>query len=126
MSESAATEGCRYITPFFRFFFHPTQSNQTMSLPVAFIDGIGGGELMMIMFIVLLLFGADKLPELARGMGKAMREVKKATSGVEQEIKKAMEEEPASKTLPKPPATVPQQSPTPIPDKSPPYPPSME
>lgn len=97
-----------------------------MSLPAAFIDGIGGGELVMIMFVVLLLFGADKLPELARGMGKTLREVKKATSGVEQEIKKAMEEEPATKTLPKPAASVPQQPPAPAPDKFPTYPPSME
>ena len=100
-----------------------------MSLPVAFIEGIGGPELMMIMFIVLLLFGADKLPELARGMGKTLREVKKATSGVEQEIKRAMEEEPVTpKTLPKPVATVPQQPPpaAPIPDKFPPFPPSRE
>ena len=97
-----------------------------MTLSLAFIEGIGGPELMMIMFIVLLLFGADKLPELARGMGKAMREVKKATSGVEMEIKKAMEEPPENKTLPKPPASVPQQPPAPLPDKFPSYPPSME
>jgi sec-independent protein translocase protein TatA len=97
-----------------------------MCLPLAFIEGIGGPEVMMIMFVVLLLFGADKLPELARGMGKTLREVKKATSGVEQEIKRAMEEEPpTTKTLPKPAASVPQQ-PTPIPDKFPPYPPAME
>ena len=80
---------------------------------------------MLIMFVVLLLFGADKLPELARGMGKTLREIKKATSGVEQEIKRAMEEEPAAKTLPKPAASVPQQ-PAPIPEKFPPYPPTME
>lgn len=82
----------------------------------------------MIMFIVLLLFGADKLPELARGMGKTIREVKKATSGVEQEIKKAMDEEPAGKTLPKPTATVAQQPPPPAatPEEYPPYPPSRE
>ena len=93
-----------------------------MNLPVAFIEGIGGPELMMIMFIVLLLFGADKLPELARGMGKTIREVKKATSGVEQEIKRAMEEEPATKTLPKPAASVPQKTV----DTAPPFPPTME
>jgi sec-independent protein translocase protein TatA len=80
---------------------------------------------MMIMFVVLLLFGADKLPELARGMGKTLREIKKATSGVEQEIKRAMEEEPPAKTLPKPAASVPRQ-PAPIPEKFPPYPPTME
>lgn len=46
----------------------------------------------MIMFVVLLLFGADKLPELARGLGKSVREFKKATSGLEEEVRKAMEE----------------------------------
>ena len=97
-----------------------------MTFPAAFIEGIGGPELMMIMFIVLLLFGADKLPELARGMGKTIREVKKATSGVEQEIKRAMEEESESKTLPKPTASVPHQPTSPAVDKAPPYPPTMD
>ncbi len=65
-----------------------------MNLPFAFIDGIGGPELMMIMFVILLLFGADRLPDLARGFGRAVREFKKATSGVEQEVRRAMEEPP--------------------------------
>jgi sec-independent protein translocase protein TatA len=63
-----------------------------MNLSLAFIEGIGGPELMMIMFIVLLLFGANKMPELARGLGKSVREFKKAASGVEEEVRKAMEE----------------------------------
>ena len=37
---------------------------------LAFIEGIGGPELLMIMFIVLLLFGGQKLPEFAKGLGK--------------------------------------------------------
>lgn len=61
---------------------------------LGFLEGIGGPELTMIMFVVLLLFGADKLPGLARGLGKSVREFKKATSGVEEEFKRAMEEEP--------------------------------
>lgn len=65
-----------------------------MNFPFAFIEGLGGPELMMILFIILLLFGANKLPELARGLGRATREFKKATSGVEQEIRSAMEEKP--------------------------------
>ncbi len=72
-----------------------------MSFPVAFIEGIGGPELMMIMFIILLLFGANRLPELARGLGKSVREFKKAASGVENEVRRAMEEEPV-KPAPKP------------------------
>lgn len=72
-----------------------------MTFPLSFIEGIGGPELMLIMFVVLLLFGANKLPELARGFGKSMREFKKAASGVEEEVRRALEEEPAK---PKPPA----------------------
>lgn len=63
-------------------------------LPLAFLETIGSGELLMIMAIVLLLFGGDKLPEMARGMGKAMREFRKATGAMQDELKRAMEEEP--------------------------------
>ena len=57
----------------------------------AFLEGIGGPELLLIMFVILVLFGANRLPELARGFGKSMREFKKAASGVEQEFKQAMD-----------------------------------
>ena len=66
----------------------------TCPLSFAFIEGIGGPELLMIMFVVLLLFGGQKLPELAKGMGKSLREFKKAASGVEEEFKRAIEETP--------------------------------
>ncbi|MCC6415311.1 MAG: twin-arginine translocase TatA/TatE family subunit [Opitutaceae bacterium] len=56
------------------------------------MEGVGGPELMMILFVVLLLFGGQKLPEFARGLGKAMREFKKAAGNVEDEIKRAMDE----------------------------------
>jgi TatA/E family protein of Tat protein translocase len=67
---------------------------------LAFIEGIGGPELLMIMFVVLLLFGGQKLPELAKGLGKSMREFKNAASGVEDEFKRAIEETPDKPTLP--------------------------
>jgi sec-independent protein translocase protein TatA len=47
--------------------------------------GIGGQELLLILVIVLLLFGAKKLPELARGMGKGIKEFKKAQNEDEDE-----------------------------------------
>jgi sec-independent protein translocase protein TatA len=62
-------------------------------LPFAFFD-VGGPEVLVIMFIILLLFGGQKLPELAKGLGKSMREFKKAASNVEEEFKRAIEEAP--------------------------------
>lgn len=66
--------------------------------PLAFIDGLGGPEMMLVFVIVLLLFGGQKLPEFARGLGKTMREFKKAASGVEEEFKRALEEDERKKT----------------------------
>lgn len=53
--------------------------------------GIGGGELVFIMFIVLMLFGSDKVPEMARSMGKAMAQLKNATNDIKSEIQKGVE-----------------------------------
>lgn len=47
---------------------------------------LGGQEMIIIFLIVLLLFGAKKLPELARGVGKSMGEFKKAREDFEKEI----------------------------------------
>jgi sec-independent protein translocase protein TatA len=47
---------------------------------------ISGQEIFVIMIVVLLLFGADKLPEMARGIGKGMRDFKKATDEIRREI----------------------------------------
>ncbi len=56
--------------------------------------GLGGQELGLILLIVLLLFGANKIPELARGMGKGMREFRKAQNEIEEEFSKAGDETP--------------------------------
>lgn len=81
-----------------------------MNHSLAFIEGLGGPEMLMIMFIILLLFGANRLPELAKGIGKSVREFKKAASGVEEEVRRAMEEEPAQPAAPKPAGTIEQQA----------------
>jgi len=47
---------------------------------------LSGSDLMVIMFIALLLFGGEKLPELARGLGKGIRDFKDASEGVKREI----------------------------------------
>ncbi|MDZ7623268.1 MAG: twin-arginine translocase TatA/TatE family subunit [Ignavibacteriaceae bacterium] len=50
---------------------------------------LGAGEIILIVLVVLLLFGAKKIPELARGIGKGMSEFKKGIKDVETEIKSA-------------------------------------
>ena len=47
---------------------------------------IGGPEMILIFVVVLLLFGGKKLPELARGLGKGLREFKDASDGIKREI----------------------------------------
>lgn len=47
---------------------------------------IGGYEWVLILFAILLLFGAKKIPELAKGLGKGIREFKDATKEVKKEI----------------------------------------
>lgn len=60
---------------------------------LAFIDGLGGPEMVLVFVVVLMLFGGQKLPEFARGLGKTIREFKKAAAGVEDEFKRALDED---------------------------------
>ena len=53
--------------------------------------GIGGGELIFIIFIALMLFGSDKIPDIARTLGKAMAQLKNATNEIKSEIQKGAE-----------------------------------
>ncbi len=54
--------------------------------------GLGAGEITLILFALLLLFGAKKIPELARGLGKGIREFKDASSEMKSELEKASTE----------------------------------
>ncbi|MGH2664963.1 Sec-independent protein translocase subunit TatA/TatB [Flavobacterium sp.] len=53
--------------------------------------GIGGGELIVIIFIALMLFGSDKIPDIARTLGKAMAQLKNATNDIKSEIQRSAE-----------------------------------
>ncbi len=53
---------------------------------------ISGGEIAFILFIVIMVFGADKIPEIARGLGKGMRTLKDATNDIKHEISKSAED----------------------------------
>lgn len=50
---------------------------------------ISGAEITVILFIVVMVFGADKIPEIARGLGKGMRTLKNATNDIKHEITKS-------------------------------------
>ncbi len=52
---------------------------------------ISGAEITVILFIVVMVFGADKIPEIARGLGKGMRTLKNATNDIKHEITKSAE-----------------------------------
>lgn len=56
---------------------------------LAFVSLPGGGEWMIIFVVALLLFGSKKLPELARGIGKAMSEFRSAQREFQDEIRRA-------------------------------------
>ena len=63
---------------------------------------IGTAEIIFIIFIVLMIFGSKKIPEVARALGKGFREFQKATDEIKREISKAetiIEEEPKSKSI---------------------------
>ncbi|OYQ43168.1 twin-arginine translocase TatA/TatE family subunit [Flavobacterium cyanobacteriorum] len=51
--------------------------------------GIGGGELFFIILVVLMLFGSDKVPEIARNLGRGMQQLKNATNEIKSEIHKS-------------------------------------
>jgi len=57
---------------------------------VLFLESIGTGELLLILLFVLFFFGSKKIPDLARGLGKGMREMKDAVQGIEQDIKQGI------------------------------------
>jgi len=63
---------------------------------------IGGSEIIVILLIVLVLFGSKKIPELMKGLGKGVKEYKKAMNGVDEEINNITEDTPKEE----PPASV--------------------
>ena len=63
------------------------------SLFFGFLTGIGPSELLIIFLVLLLLFGGRKLPELARGLGKSMKEFRNASREIEKDFQVAMDKD---------------------------------
>jgi len=69
----------------------------------------GGWEIVLILAVVLILFGAKKLPELAKGLGQGIKEFKKATTDVQNEINSVMDDNPPPQRRIEPPQDHPAQ-----------------
>ena len=59
----------------------------------AFLGNLGGPEIFLIVLFVLIFFGAKKIPELARGLGKGIREFKDATKEIKTEIEDSVKDD---------------------------------
>ena len=81
--------------------------------------GLSGGELILIAVVALVLFGANKIPTFMKGLGQGIKEFKKASGDVQNELERAMHEEPPRRPPPPPPenppsaGTMPPASPAP-------------
>ncbi|WP_020606346.1 Sec-independent protein translocase subunit TatA/TatB [Spirosoma spitsbergense] len=64
-----------------------------ISATIFAIMGLGGQEMILIFLALLLLFGAKKIPELARGLGKGIKEFKDATKDVRENIEDSLKED---------------------------------
>lgn len=73
---------------------------------IASLLNLGGPDLIWILLLILLLFGAKKLPELARGMGQAIKEFQKAKDEFTDELHKAGQSDTANKANASPASTV--------------------
>lgn len=61
---------------------------------LGFISGLGGWEILVIVLVLLLFFGAKRIPELAKGLGRGIREFKDATKEIKDEIEEGVKETP--------------------------------
>ena len=71
------------------------------------VFGLGGGEMILICVVVLVLFGAKRIPEFAKGLGKGINEFKKASREVTDEIERAGDD---SRPAPKAPVASPAET----------------
>ncbi len=69
-----------------------------LTLATLLFFNLGGPEIFFIMLAILLLFGAKKIPELARGLGKGIREFRDATKEVKDQIEEGVKEEESTKS----------------------------
>ena len=61
-------------------------------IPYLFLESLGTGEVLLVVFVIIIFFGGKKIPEMASMIGKGMREFKAATNNIQDEIQKSVTE----------------------------------
>ncbi|MBS9522966.1 twin-arginine translocase TatA/TatE family subunit [Litoribacter ruber] len=61
-------------------------------MTLGFLPNIGGGSLILIFLVIVLLFGAKRIPELARGLGRGIREFKDATKEIQDDLEDGLKD----------------------------------
>jgi sec-independent protein translocase protein TatA len=61
-------------------------------IPYLFLESLGTGEVLLVVFVIIIFFGGKKIPEMARVIGKGMREFKAAANNIQDEIQKSVTE----------------------------------
>src|SRR5690606_744170 len=72
------------------FFFFVARTDYICTMHFLFISG---AEILFILFISVMIFGADKIPEIAKGLGKGMRQLRDATDDIKREIQKSADKQ---------------------------------
>ena len=96
-------------------------TNSHMNIMLGLFN-LGGAEIILILAIILILFGAKKLPELAKGLGQGIKEFRKATQNASEGLGQAMAESPSTAPRPLAPATTASVEPEGIVPNTPPGP----
>jgi sec-independent protein translocase protein TatA len=86
-----------------------------VSAILLFLGELGGGEILVILLVILLLFGAKRIPDFARSLGSGIREFKDAVQGMRNELERSVDAE-------EPPAAPPQAPAWPVNRTEPPAP----
>ncbi len=68
------------------------------TISVLLFLGMGWQEIILLVLVILLFFGAKRIPELAKGLGRGIREFKDASKEIKSEISKGMEEDSSTNT----------------------------
>jgi len=66
--------------------------NNTIMSTLGFIQNMGPGSMILIVLVILLLFGAKRIPELAKGLGRGIREFKDATKDIQNDLEEGMKD----------------------------------